>query len=300
MTTLTSNGIAEFGLRGDPGADVLARGQDLVARSVTRAISGVTTDATRRLLDILEVKDDSPGAYPVGLHEYLSVSDAALVTGFAADSGAAKEPFATRILDAVVAAALAISQYTGARAAEVLTAVVVGSEVGLRLAEGLGAEHRHSSGWDVAGTVGTTAAAVAAGRLVLSEKETFSQALGIAATQGAGLLCSLNTVAGALHVGRSAAIGVEASLLASNGLTGPTTGIEGRRGLAVVIAPHSDLSRAGDRLGGSWLLAETKFAGEVSGNVRSAVTRVVSDDGDARELVATLNAVRAPAHTLGG
>ena len=56
-------------------------------------------------------------------------------------------------------------------------------------------------------------------------------AVGICATQAAGLAAAEGTPAFALQVGKAAFNGVEAALLARAGLTAPGEPLDGRRGL---------------------------------------------------------------------
>lgn len=82
---------------------------------------------------------------------------------------------------------------------------------------------------------GTVAAAVGAGvtsglLLGLSEPQ-LRAAVGICATQAAGLRAAAGTDAFPLQVGKAAFNGVEAALLARAGLTAPAEPLDGRRGL---------------------------------------------------------------------
>ena len=72
-------------------------------------------------------------------------------------------------------------------------------------------------------------------------------ALGLAATQAAGLREMFGSMAKAFHPGRSAQNGYAAALLAQAGFTAGERGIEGARGFAAVTASRFDLSKITDR-----------------------------------------------------
>ena len=109
------------------------------------------------------------------------------------------------------------------------------------------------AGWHATGTVGTFAAAAAAGRLLGLGPDAMEHALGLAATRAAGLKASFGTMAKPLHAGRAAAGGVLAALLAEQGFTAGVGAIEGHQGFAATQTTDFDEEREdrelGDRLG---------------------------------------------------
>ncbi|RZU34155.1 MmgE/PrpD family protein [Blastococcus saxobsidens] len=158
----------------------------------------------------------------------------------------------------VVAAALSVAESTGASGAEVLTAVAAGVEVSSRVGNGICPGH-FDLGWHVTGTMGHLGAAVAAGRLLGLDPEAMHHALALAATQAAGHTQQLGTMTKSLHPGKAAADGVEAALLAAAGFTGPDEPIEGRRGLAALMAPEVELEEMLRDLGSVWELEDNAF-----------------------------------------
>src|SRR5262249_4633697 len=74
-------------------------------------------------------------------------------------------------------------------------------------------------------------------------------AIGLAATQAAGLREMFGSMAKSFHPGRSAQNGYAAALLAKEGFTAGIHGIEGPRGFAAVQAATYDLSRITAGLG---------------------------------------------------
>ncbi|MFQ5849710.1 MAG: MmgE/PrpD family protein [Candidatus Binatia bacterium] len=103
---------------------------------------------------------------------------------------------------------------------EFLTATVAGYEAGCRvgLASGVSQLRR---GFHPTGTTGTFASGAAAAKVLRLDAGRILQAVGIAGTQGAGLMAAQEgSMVKRMHPGRAAQSGVCAALLAANGFTG--------------------------------------------------------------------------------
>ncbi|MCW2975107.1 MAG: hypothetical protein JWM06_388 [Actinomycetia bacterium] len=180
----------------------------------------------------------------------------------------------------VVAAVLALAELRGLDGEELVVALVAGYEVAARVGLACGQEH-YLAGWHATGTVGTFAAAAAAGRAIGLDAAAMEQALGLAATQAAGLKVSFGTMAKPLHAGRAAAAGVLSALLAEQGLTAARGAIEAEQGFAATQAPGFDHRRPdremGERLGiESVLFKKHACCGGTHGSI-SALRHLVGD-----------------------
>ena len=155
--------------------------------------------------------------------------------------------------------ALAVGQALGASGKDVLTAVVAGYEVGIRVGEFLGRSHYKV--FHTTGTAGTLASAAAVGRLLGLDDEQMLHAFGSAGTQAAGLWEFLRDAADSkpLHTAKAAANGLIAAYLAADGFTGARHILEGPQGMAAGMSTDADASRLTDRLGERWALTETSF-----------------------------------------
>jgi hypothetical protein len=189
-----------------------------------------------------------------------------------------------------VCAALAAAEAGGRPAGDLLAGIVSGLEVGVRLGRGLGDRHVER-GWDVAGTAGHVAAAVAAARAGGLPPARLLVAMGIGATEAAGLRAAVGSPVGVLHVAKAAMDGVAAACLARAGLDGPGEPIAGRRGLlALAAAGGDDPSLIAGGLGMAWQFADADGplpAGDVlrSPEETSSASGPVRPEDQARELV---------------
>ena len=156
----------------------------------------------------------------------------------------------------LLASGLAVAQERGLGGRELLTAVVAGAEVMIRI----GRATKHSNegrGFHAPGTTGPFGAAVACGRLMRLDAERMRNALGIAGSLACGLLEFARSGTGAmvkrLHLGRAAESGVLAASLAGESFTGPASVLEGEFGfLRVFCGSEFDPHELTDGLGDSY------------------------------------------------
>lgn len=141
----------------------------------------------------------------------------------------------------VISSALAVAEYLHASGKELLTAIVAGYDVFVRVASSVNPSHLER-GFHTTGTCGTLAAAAAATKLFKLNTEETENALGLAGIQAAGLLEVTvdGQMAKPLHPGKSAQGGVLAALLAKNGVKGPKTIIEGMKGFTRAMSDECD------------------------------------------------------------
>jgi 2-methylcitrate dehydratase PrpD len=137
-------------------------------------------------------------------------------------------------------------------------AFILGFESGSRVANTVYPAH-YDVGWHITGTSGVFSAAAAIGKLLGLSHQEMVWALGLAATQAAGLREMFGSMAKSFHPGRSAQNGYASALLAQAGFTAGERGIEGPRGFAAVTAARYDLSRITTRLGEDFDLRDNTY-----------------------------------------
>ena len=142
--------------------------------------------------------------------------------------------------------------------ADFLLAFILGFEAESRVGNAVYPSH-YDVGWHITGTAGVFGAAAAVGKLLGLQQQNMVWALGLAATQAAGLREMFGAMGKAFHPGRSAQNGYAAALLAREGFTGSNTGIEGPRGFAAVQAAKYDLAKVTNRLGTDFDLRENTY-----------------------------------------
>jgi 2-methylcitrate dehydratase PrpD len=159
----------------------------------------------------------------------------------------------------VFPAALAAAQVEGASGHALITAVVAGYEVGIRIGEFLGRSHYKI--FHTTGTAGTVAAAAAVSKVLGLDADATQHAMGSAGTQAAGLWEFLRDGADSkqLHTAKAAGDGLLAAYLARDGVTGARRILEGEQGMAAGMSSDADPSRLTDGLGTRWATIETSY-----------------------------------------
>ena len=134
-----------------------------------------------------------------------------------------------------------------------LHAFIMGFEAESRVGNAVYPAH-YDAGWHITGTAGVFGAAAAVGRLLGLSLQEMIWAVGLAATQAAGLREMFGSMAKSFHPGRAAQNGYAAALLAQAGFTAGERGIEGPRGFAAVQAARFDLTKITAGLGADFSL----------------------------------------------
>lgn len=151
----------------------------------------------------------------------------------------------------VLPAVLAIVERNGGSGTDLLTSYLIGVEVATKAAEAINPRH-YDSGFHATGTLGTIGAAAGAARAAgLGHHET-RVALGLAATQAAGLRENFGTMTKPFHAGRAAEAGVFAVELAAGQLTAAPNVLEARRGFFNAAGGGYDPTAIHEVLGNPW------------------------------------------------
>ncbi|HWE74693.1 MAG TPA: MmgE/PrpD family protein [Stellaceae bacterium] len=224
------------------------------------ALAGAEDKLTLALRDEARDEGGRPVASVLFHGDKTSPSLAALVNAAMADAldfSDANPNIHGHTTPAIVAAALAVAEAKGASGRALLEAIVVGIEVACRV--GLLAHGRlHPGGFHPTGTTVVFGAAAAASRLLGLDAGQRGHALGLAATQGAGLVASAGSMAKPLHSGKAAMNGILAASLAARGFTGRSDAIEAPGGfLSAHVRDWSPASLMA--CDGRFLIRDTRF-----------------------------------------
>ena len=198
-------------------------------RALARFTAAVTVQhgiaAARTLLRALRPVDaDGAAAGPAGRPGSAALPAGAALTAWVTGAAAVAAPASDdpTVAMVVCAAARALGD-------DCLAAVAAGLEAAALVESGL--DGVAGAGWSVPTVAAGIGAGLAAGVMLGLPEDRLRNALGVCATQAAGLRAAGGTEAGPLQAGKAAFNAVEAALLAREGFTGPAEPLDGRRGL---------------------------------------------------------------------
>ena len=159
----------------------------------------------------------------------------------------------------VIPTVLSLGLREGLSGRKMLEAVLKGFEACTRLGNSVGPAHYKI--WHNTATCGTFGAAYAAGSILGLSKLELRDALGNAGTQSSGLweFSASGTMSKHLHAGRAGQSGVTAADLASYGLSGSPTILEGKRGFYAACCPDAIPEALLSNPEGKWQLHHTSI-----------------------------------------
>jgi 2-methylcitrate dehydratase PrpD len=137
-----------------------------------------------------------------------------------------------------------------------LRAVVVGYEISTRIGAAMGKAHyKH---WHNTGTIGCFGAAAAAAEALRLDRKQFAHALATVTTFAAGLQQAfrMDSMSKPLHAGRAAEAGVEAALMAREGVTGS---LDVMTGFAAAMGDNPDWEKGLATLGRDFHITRMTF-----------------------------------------
>jgi 2-methylcitrate dehydratase PrpD len=210
-------------------ADVAAHLKTCLLDSIGCGIYGATQPWGKIAADVMVGFSGGGASSLFARAEKASPADAALANGTAIHGFEIDDAHVSSSLHpgaVALPASLAIAQARQSSGADLLIALAAGYEVGLRVGICAGVTHS-TSGYHVTGTAGAVGAAAAAARALRLAPEQTAHALGLGATQAAGLYAArLGAMAKRFHAGRAAQSGVLAGYLAEQGFTGSLDALE--------------------------------------------------------------------------
>jgi 2-methylcitrate dehydratase PrpD len=218
------------------------------------ALAGSDTDTVRRLKSALDATGSLPKVQVIGHANKMGVLEAALMNG---QMGHVLD-FDDTHMDGVVlhtsspvlSALFSAATLVPCSGQDLMVAYALGFEAGVRI--GKASPGHHDAGWHLTGTLGTLAAGMASARLLRLDGSQTNYALGIAATQSAGLQQNRGTMSKSFHAGKAAHNGLLAALLAREGFDSSTEIIEGRKGFSTTFAPRHESTAMTAQLGQTW------------------------------------------------
>lgn len=209
-----------------------------------------------------------PEATLCGFGDRVGMAVAALVNGTVGHANDFDEYYAYGPLHpgSAVWTALAVGEATNVPGQEVLTSIVLGYEVTVRIAEGffatsLGERGLSARGFQAQALCGVFAAALQAGRLLGLSTDQLVHAVGIAASYPGGTIEFLQDGSDVKRLlpGKACQQGIESALLAAEGFRGPASALEGRRGFFQAYGSETNARAVREGLGDRYAILTSVF-----------------------------------------
>lgn len=240
----------------DLGAAAGAEARRGVLDWIGCALAGSGHRTITTLLAVLQEISGRPQATVFGRKLQLGLLDAALANG---QMGHVLDYDDTHMggvvlhtSSPVLAALFALAERGRISGADFMLTYAVGFEAGVRA--GRTAPGHHQGGWHLTGTLGSIAAGAAAAKALALDRQRFTYALGIAATQAAGMQQNRGTMCKSFHAGKAAANGALAALLAERGFDSTQEIIEGKKGFSRIYSDVAVPGQLTDALGQRWMI----------------------------------------------
>jgi 2-methylcitrate dehydratase PrpD len=156
----------------------------------------------------------------------------------------------------LIPAAFALAEGRRATGRDLLTAIVAGYEIVIRVGRGIAASAMYDRGYHGPGLFGAFGAAAAAASVLRLDADRAADGLGNCCLTPAATFQAFKEGAGVkdLYCGWPAMTGTLAAQFAAAGISGPRQLLEGRLGLARAVADRHDLGSITADLGQAWLL----------------------------------------------
>lgn len=213
-----------------------------------------------------------PQASVIGRTVRMDALNAALVNGISGNILDYDDTHAHIVLHpsaSITCALFALSEIRPVPGRTLLQALVLGIELEARLLDPQAAAYRFA--WSPTTSVASLGAAAACAFALGLDEEQVAWALGIAATQSAGLRETGGSMSKAFNAGNAARSGLVAALLAARGFTGATTAIEGPKGFIAAFGQARDPSSIVDGWGRPWQVLMNTYKPFPCGIVTHAV-----------------------------
>ena len=220
--------------------DVRALARQCALDTLGCALAGAGEELTRVLLADLADDGGKPAATIIGHGARLPAPAAAMVNGAAGhalDFDDVNMAMPGHPSVAILPGLLALAETRGSSGADVIAAFVAGYELACRVGRLIAPGHYDQLGFHATATVGAIGAAGACAHLLGLDERRFATALGIAATQAAGLKSMFGTMCKPLHAGTASSNGLRSARLAARGFTSRTDALECAQGFARTHSP---------------------------------------------------------------
>lgn len=195
-------------------------------------LAGSISPPAKIMIGLAKENGGHPKAAVIGAGFRTSSPEAALVNGTSAhvlDYDDTNSSVAGHPSVFLVPPVMALGEELRISGTEALMAYIIGLEVAAKVGRGINKGH-YEKGWHATATLGTLGAAAAGAKILKLNTDQVRMALGIAASEAAGLRQNFGTMTKPLHAGNASRNGVVAAILAKRGFTADESILEAEFG----------------------------------------------------------------------
>lgn len=241
--------------------EVVEKSKQCILDCLGSALGGMDDEATRIILDYVRDFGGKSQATVLGTDFKTDGGHAALANGVIAHALDFDDYHGETVIHATAAclpALMAVAEMRNLNGREILTALILGIDICIRLGLGLGSYH-YELGWHATSTAGRFGATAGVCKLLGLNPDQIVNAFGICGTQAAGLRQVFGTMTKPFNAGKACMDGVMSALLAEKGFTSSGKIIEGELGVFDVFTETPDPEIVLEGLGSKYHLADISF-----------------------------------------
>jgi 2-methylcitrate dehydratase PrpD len=245
----------------DIPSEVIEKGKHCILDCLGSALGGIDDDASKIIIEYIKEFGGKEQATVIGTDIKTDVALAALANGVishALDFDDYHDETVIHGTAACLPAILSIAENKKLSGEDILTALILGIDVSIRLGLGLGSYH-YEVGWHSTSTAGRFGATAGVAKLLKLDTDKIINAFGICGTQASGVRQVFGTMCKPFNAGKACMDGVMSALLAERGFTSSKKIIEGELGIFDVLTEYPDKGSVLDELGSKYYLSDISF-----------------------------------------
>lgn len=226
----------------DIPAKVIAHAKYCILDLLGCALAGSKEPMVKKLIEILRLNMASGPSTIIGSKIKCLPYLAAFVNSFMSHILELDDVHEASILHPaapVIPPAIAIAEAMKANGKDLVTAIVIGYDIEIRLGETINPHHYMY--WHTTGTCGAFGATATVGKLLNLDHDQMINALGLAGTLASGLVLTFGTIAKYLNPAHAAFVGILSAFLAKEGFQGPINVLEHDKGFIRATTPRAEV-----------------------------------------------------------